>query len=30
LRPGVGFLGFSDSLNKTIFEDTNVGRLSAL
>jgi len=28
--PGVDFLGFSDSLNKTTFEDTNVGGLSAL
>jgi hypothetical protein len=28
--PGVDFLGFSDSLNKTTFEGTNVGGLSAL
>lgn len=28
--PGVDFLGFSDALNKTTFEGTNVGGLSAL
>lgn len=28
--PGVGFSGFSDALDKTSFEDTNIGGLSAL
>ncbi|HSH82516.1 MAG TPA: hypothetical protein VLA19_28635, partial [Herpetosiphonaceae bacterium] len=28
--PGVDFLGFSDALNKQVFEGTNVGGLSGL